>query len=109
MFWADWGAEPKIEEAGMDGDPKSRTVFVKDNIYRPNGITVDPESKVSVHCAMLSMCGLHTRTTSSFEYTTNYTRNFIAADIGGLVYAGSRCIDFLRKDKNVRSLFLNSR
>lgn len=41
MFWTDWGEVPKIERAGMDGNPSSRKVIVKDSIIWPNGITVD--------------------------------------------------------------------
>ncbi|CAG4941600.1 unnamed protein product [Colias eurytheme] len=41
MFWTDWGEIPKIERAGMNGDPASRKVIVKDNIFWPNGITID--------------------------------------------------------------------
>ncbi|XP_032511733.2 low-density lipoprotein receptor-related protein 6 [Danaus plexippus] len=41
MFWTDWGEIPKIERAGMNGDPATRKVIVKDNIFWPNGITVD--------------------------------------------------------------------
>ncbi|XP_039745762.1 low-density lipoprotein receptor-related protein 6 [Pararge aegeria] len=41
MFWTDWGEIPKIERAGMNGDPATRKVIVKDNIFWPNGITID--------------------------------------------------------------------
>ncbi|XP_028025930.1 low-density lipoprotein receptor-related protein 6 [Bombyx mandarina] len=41
MFWTDWGEIPKIERAGMNGDPATRKVIVRDNIFWPNGITVD--------------------------------------------------------------------
>lgn len=41
MFWTDWGEVPKIERAGMNGDPKTRKVIVKEDIYWPNGLTVD--------------------------------------------------------------------
>ena len=46
LFWTDWGEEPKIERAGMDGDPSSRSVFVKENIVWPNGVTADHQTKV---------------------------------------------------------------
>ena len=39
MYWTDWGEEPKIERAGMDGS--HRQLLVKDDIYWPNGITLD--------------------------------------------------------------------
>lgn len=41
MFWSDWGENPKIESAAMDGDPSTRRVLVKDNIFWPNGLTID--------------------------------------------------------------------
>jgi low density lipoprotein receptor-related protein 5/6 len=41
MIWTDWGENPKIESASMDGDQKSRKVLVNDNIFWPNGITID--------------------------------------------------------------------
>ena len=45
MYWTDWGEVPKIERAGMDGT--RRQVLVRDNIYWPNGITLDySENKV---------------------------------------------------------------
>lgn len=64
MYWTDWGEEPRIECAGMDGSNRysrqqrlklratvggSRTcvcvphrkVLVNQNIYWPNGLTID--------------------------------------------------------------------
>lgn len=32
---------PKIERAGMNGDHTTRTVIVKEDIFWPNGLTVD--------------------------------------------------------------------
>lgn len=43
MYWTDWGEMPKIERAGMDGNPLSRQVIVKTNIHWPNGLTLDYE------------------------------------------------------------------
>jgi len=45
MFWTDWGENPKIERAGMNGDPKSRSTIVPDRIKWPNGITIDYEER----------------------------------------------------------------
>ena len=39
LFWSDWGRQPKIEKAGMDGT--HREVLVKDGLVWPNGITLD--------------------------------------------------------------------
>ncbi|KAJ0179555.1 hypothetical protein K1T71_005267 [Dendrolimus kikuchii] len=46
MFWTDWGEVPKIEKAGMNGDPATRKVIVKDKIFWPNGITVDYDNNL---------------------------------------------------------------
>lgn len=45
MFWTDWGENPKIERAGMNGDPETRVMLVNQNIYWPNGITIDYETE----------------------------------------------------------------
>lgn len=39
MYWTDWGANPKIEKAGMDGS--GRRSIVTGNLVWPNGLTVD--------------------------------------------------------------------
>lgn len=46
MFWTDWGEGPKIERAGMNGDPSTRKAIVTDRIFWPNGLTVDYESEL---------------------------------------------------------------
>ncbi|XP_014208646.1 low-density lipoprotein receptor-related protein 6 [Copidosoma floridanum] len=46
FFWTDWGDVPKIERASMDGDPASRQVVVADDIFWPNGLTVDYENEL---------------------------------------------------------------
>ncbi|XP_060530301.1 low-density lipoprotein receptor-related protein 6 isoform X2 [Cylas formicarius] len=45
LFWTDWGEIPKIERAGMNGEMSTRKVIVSENIYWPNGITVDYENE----------------------------------------------------------------
>ena len=45
MFWTDWGEVPKIEKSSMDGDPITRSIITKDNIFWPNGLTIDYEAK----------------------------------------------------------------
>ena len=52
LFWTDWGEVPKIERAGMDGDLSTRSVFVSEDIYWPNGITIDYETKVGRQAAL---------------------------------------------------------
>ncbi|KAL1426766.1 hypothetical protein MTO96_017995 [Rhipicephalus appendiculatus] len=39
MFWTDWGKQPKIERAGMDGS--HRSAIVTTDILWPNGLTID--------------------------------------------------------------------
>ena len=41
MYWSDWGAEPKIERAGMDGS--QRQTIIDTRIAWPNGLTLDLE------------------------------------------------------------------
>ncbi|XP_066992022.2 low-density lipoprotein receptor-related protein 6 [Anabrus simplex] len=45
MFWTDWGEVPKIERAGMNGDPSTRRAVVTEKIFWPNGLTVDYETE----------------------------------------------------------------
>lgn len=46
MIWSDWGETPKIEQASMDGDPLSRITLVSDNIFWPNGLTIDIQNEL---------------------------------------------------------------
>ena len=39
MYWTDWGASPKIEQAHMDGS--ARRAIVTGNLAWPNGLTID--------------------------------------------------------------------
>lgn len=39
MFWSEWGANPRIERAGMDGSDRMQIVTTK--IFWPNGLTLD--------------------------------------------------------------------
>lgn len=43
MYWTDWGANPKIEKAGMDGS--GRQSIVTENLAWPNGLTIDQATK----------------------------------------------------------------
>ncbi|XP_054717262.1 low-density lipoprotein receptor-related protein 6-like [Uloborus diversus] len=45
IFWTDWGETPKIEKASMDGNLTSRSIIVKDDIFWPNGIVADYDTK----------------------------------------------------------------
>lgn len=39
MFWSDWGQNPRIERADMDG--AMRKVIVSTKLYWPNGLALD--------------------------------------------------------------------
>ncbi|XP_032801941.2 low-density lipoprotein receptor-related protein 2 [Petromyzon marinus] len=39
MFWTDWGKNPRIERAGMDG--RLRRTIVSSKLYWPNGLAID--------------------------------------------------------------------
>jgi len=43
VYWTDWGEAPKIERAGMDGS--KRKTLINEDIYWPNGITLDYEEQ----------------------------------------------------------------
>lgn len=43
MYWTDWGANPKIERAGMDAS--SRMVIISSNLTWPNGLAIDYETR----------------------------------------------------------------
>ena len=39
MFWTDWGVDPKIERANLDGT--NRVVIVTEDLIYPNGLALD--------------------------------------------------------------------
>ncbi|XP_074659834.1 low-density lipoprotein receptor-related protein 4-like [Tubulanus polymorphus] len=43
MFWVDWGAEPRIERANMDGS--ARKSIITEKLGWPNGLTIDKIAK----------------------------------------------------------------
>lgn len=43
MYWTDWGANPKIERAGMDAS--NRVVIISTNLTWPNGLAIDYETQ----------------------------------------------------------------
>jgi sugar lactone lactonase YvrE len=43
MYWTDWGANPKIERAGMDAS--DRLVIISSNLTWPNGLAIDYETQ----------------------------------------------------------------
>ncbi|XP_046577867.1 low-density lipoprotein receptor-related protein 4-like [Haliotis rubra] len=44
FFWTDWGVEPRIERASMDGSDRSTFVSLDKNSW-PNGLAVDSKSR----------------------------------------------------------------
>ena len=45
MYWTDWGNDPKIERADLDG--RNRLGIIEENLGWPNGLTIDrPSSKL---------------------------------------------------------------
>ena len=64
MFWTDWGDEPRIERASMDGS--ERRVLHHTNLLEPIGITVDYQaqkiywtdiSRATIECSNLDGSG----------------------------------------------------
>lgn len=42
LFWTDWAkSNPRIERAGMDGSPETRSIIVSGQLGWPNGLTID--------------------------------------------------------------------
>ena len=41
MYWSDWGATPKIERCGLNGDLQTREVIINTSILWPNALTID--------------------------------------------------------------------
>ena len=41
MFWTDWGDQPQIARANMDGT--KLTAIINVHIVKPNGVTIDYE------------------------------------------------------------------
>ena len=43
MFWSDWGSNPKIERANLDGS--NRQVVLNTELAGPNGLALDLTSR----------------------------------------------------------------
>jgi len=48
MYWADWGVEPKIERAHLDGS--DRTVLLNTSVKAPVGLALDHDANVLYWC-----------------------------------------------------------
>lgn len=73
MFWTDWGQNPRIEKASMDG--KMRTVIVNNKIYWPNGLSIDYPNKLlyfaDAYLDYIDFC----------DYNGNNRRQVVASDL----------------------------
>lgn len=48
MFWTDWGEQPKIERAALDGS--MRQVVIDQDLEWPNGVAIDTELRKIYWC-----------------------------------------------------------
>ena len=48
MYWSDWGASPKIEQANMDGS--DRTVLVSSGLIWVNSLALDFQNRLLYWC-----------------------------------------------------------
>lgn len=73
MFWTDWGRNPRIEKASMDGT--MRTAIVSDKIYWPNGLSIDYPNKLlyfaDAYLDYIDFC----------DYNGNHRRQVVASDL----------------------------
>lgn len=73
MFWTDWGQNPRIEKASMDG--KWRTVIISSKIYWPNGLSIDYPNKLlyfaDAYLDYIDFC----------DYNGNNRRQVVASDL----------------------------
>lgn len=76
MYWTDWGQNPKIERAFMDG--QERQVVIGENLVQPNGITIDYESQRVYWCDS----GLNVIEYSSVDGTGRTTLDVDSAGLG---------------------------
>lgn len=54
-YFKDWGENPKIESAGMNGDLSTRHIIIKDDIFWPNGLTIDYEEEAIFWAGVFSL------------------------------------------------------
>lgn len=73
MFWTDWGRNPRIERASMDGT--LRTTIVRDKVYWPNGLSIDYPNKLlyfaDAYLDYIDFC----------DYNGNHRRQVVASDL----------------------------
>lgn len=73
MFWTDWGRNPRIERASMDG--KLRTVIINAKLYWPNGLTIDYPNN------MLYFADAYLDFIDFCDYDGNNRKQVVASDL----------------------------
>ncbi|CAG9855512.1 unnamed protein product [Phyllotreta striolata] len=77
LFWTDWGKEPKIERAGMDGS--HRQSIVTFDVIWPNGLTLDLVKRkvywVDAKLNSISSCDYNGRNRRLILFSTDVLRH----------------------------------
>lgn len=77
MFWTDWGQNPRIERANMDG--AGRQVIVSTKLFWPNGLALDYTTRrvyfADAYLKYIDYC----------DYNGNNRYQVMASDMVGLV------------------------
>ncbi|CAO1412555.1 unnamed protein product [Diamesa serratosioi] len=77
MYWTDWGANPRIERAGMDGT--HRSTIVSYDVKWPNGLTLDLVTKrvywVDAKLNVISSCNYDGTRRNIVLYSTETLRH----------------------------------
>lgn len=77
MFWSDWGQNPRIERAFMDGTV--RQVIVSTKLYWPNGLALDYTTRrvyfADAYLKYIDYC----------DYDGNNRNQVMASDMVGIV------------------------
>ena len=78
MFWSDWGQNPRIERAHMDG--AMRRVIVSTKLYWPNGLALDYTTRrvyfADAYLKYIDYC----------DYDGKNRHQVMASDLVGLVW-----------------------
>lgn len=86
MFWSDWGQNPRIERAFMDGTVRS--VIVSTKLYWPNGLALDYTTKrvyfADAYLKYIDYC----------DYDGKNRHQVIASDMVGFPIFGSCWVSF---------------
>lgn len=78
MFWSDWGQNPRIEQASMDGT--MRKVIVSTKIYWPNGLALDYTTQ------RVYFADAYLRYIDYCDYNGNNRYQVMASDVVSLVF-----------------------